>query len=445
MPLSLSTQLRWIAATARKYTRFQFKTIVHLLNVEMLERAYASLRKSAAAGIDKVTAADYGRDLRGRLMDLHARLKAGRYRAQPLRRVQIGKEDGRQRPLSIPVLEDKIVQKAASLVLERIYENDFLDCSYGYRPQRHAHQAVDAIRANIERGRVNYVLDADIQDYFGSVVRKKLEGLLNKRIGDRDLLRLIGKWLQVGAIEDGRLLLSEDGLHQGAVISPLLANIYLHEVLDLWIEQTVKPRMRGEVTLYRFADDLLLCFEQKEDAENVSRALPKRFLKFGLTLHPEKTKLIEFGRRAWSKGLRTGKKPKTLNFLGFTFICGGSRKGKFRVKVKTMSRRVGRSLRRVAQWCKYNRHQAVHAQWRRLCAVLRGHYLYYGRRTNAASLVTFRWRVERLWHKELSRRSRGGPIPWPRFQALLRRYPLPPARITEGRFPTTLRLFCELV
>lgn len=431
MPTKLSTQLSRIAETAKRSPSYQFKTIAHLIDVDLLRHAYGKVRKDAAAGVDGVTAKEYGQDLKTNLTDLHQRMKQGRYRAQPLRRVYIEKENGKLRPLSIPVTEDKIAQKGVVDILERIYENDFLPCSFGYRPGRNAWQALDAIDQQIGMRKTNYVLDADISDYFGTIVRKELMAMLQKRIGDKDVLRLIGKWLNVGVIDDGRLLLSEDGTYQGATISPILANLYLHEVLDSWFEQAVKPRMRGEVALFRYADDFIVCFEHKDDAERFHGVLQQRFAKYGLTLSPEKTKLIEFGRKALAKSDRTGEKPDTFNFLGFTHYCGRTRKGKFTVKVKTMRKRLGRGLLRVGDWCRGNRHETVNEQWKHLSRVLDGHYNYYGRIYNHASLRQFYQGVQRLWKKWLSRRG-SGPIWWKEYLAMLTRYPLPEPRIVQN-------------
>jgi group II intron reverse transcriptase/maturase len=260
MPEPLSTKLNRLTETAKKWPEFQFRTLAHLINEEMLDRSFCELKRDAAAGVDEMTAREYGKNLRENLKGLYVRLRERRYRAQPLKRVYIEKGDGKKRPLSIPVLEDKIVQKATVDILSRIFEADFLPCSYGYRPGRNAHQAVQGLQKEIVLGQVNHILEADIQDYFGSIVRQMLKEMLEKRIADKDVLRLIGKWLAVGVIEDGRLLLSEDGTYQGSVISPLLANVYLHEVLDLWMEREVKPRMRGAVKLFRYADDFVVCF-----------------------------------------------------------------------------------------------------------------------------------------------------------------------------------------
>ena len=429
---SLSTKLNRLSETARREPSRQFQNINHLITVEMLIWSFKELRKDAAAGLDGVTTQDYEKNLRPNILDLHNKLVAGQYRAQPLRRVYIEKEDGKKRPLSIPALDDKIVQRAATELLTRIYERDFLNCSYGYRPKRGAHDALDAINRDIIFGKANFILDADISDYFGSIVRSKLIKMLQKRIADKHLLRLIGKWLNVGVIEDGRLLLMENGTYQGSIISPVLANIYLHEVLDLWFENEVKPRMRGEVKLYRYADDFIATFQFKNDADRFMQVLTKRFEKFGLRLHPEKTRLIEFGRRAWEKSKKIRKKPETFNFLGFTHYCGTTRKGKFSVKVKTMTKRLSRGLSRVKGLCQSRRHHELREQYERLRSVLHGHYNYYGRKSNFRSLVQFYEAVRSLWKKWLSRRGRHGNVPWKKMEKILERFALPKPRITQG-------------
>ena len=346
----------------------------------------------------------------------------------------IEKEDGKQRPLSIPVLEDKVVQKATTEILGRIYEQDFLPCSYGYRPRRSAHDAIEAIQRQTTVGKVNYVLEADIQDYFGSVVREELKRMLQKRIQDQDVLRLIGKWLNVGVIEDGQLLMSENGTYQGSVISPVLANVYLHEVLDLWVEEVVRPRMRGEMTLCRFADDFVVCFQYRSDAERFQQVLPKRFAKYGLKLHPEKTRLLAFGRFAEEKARQDGKrKPESFGFLGFTFYGAKSRAGKFVAKYKTMSKRLKRGLLRWGQWCQKNRHLPVEIQQKTLNQKIRGHYQYYGRPTNYRSLQRYLRVARKTWKDQLNRRTRGDTMTWPKFEALESRHPLAQPRITHHR------------
>ena len=445
MPGTLLTKLHRIAETAKQKS-YVFRTLAHLITEEALTWSFRELRKDAAAGVDEVSARDYEQNLSANLKDLHQRLRERRYRAQPLRRVYIEKEDGKQRPLSIPVLEDKIVQKAVASILERIYEADFLPCSYGYRPQRSAHQAVQAISVRILVGKVNYVLEADIRDYFGSIVREELKRMLQKRIQDQGLLRLIGKWLHVGVVEDGRLLMTEDGTYQGSVISPILANVYLHEVLDLWVEEQVKPRMKGEISLFRFADDFVVCFQYRSDAERFQEVLPKRFAKYGLKLHPEKTRLLAFGRQAWEEAQRAGKRRlETFGFLGFTFYCGRSWDGRFVVKRKTMSKRLKRGLLRWAHWCRTNRHWKFQEQRERLRVVLQGHYQYYGLRANYQSLQLFYRGALRLWWKWLGRRDRSTHMTWKKFHEILQQNPLPAPRIRPRPEGLQLLLYGEFI
>jgi group II intron reverse transcriptase/maturase len=374
--------------------------------------------------VDGVTYEEYERDVAGNLQTLHERLKSGKYQAQPLRRVYIRKENGKQRPISIPALEDKIVQKAMVEILNAIYEQDFLDCSVGFRPGRGQHQALDEVRRVICTRPTEWILEIDITAYFDSIVRTQLMEMIEKRVRDGSVLRLLRKWIQAGVIEDGRLLVSETGTGQGQTISPLLANIYLHCVLDEWFENDVKPRLRGEAHEIRFADDAVLCFQHKEDAEKVMEVLPKRFAKYGLTLHSEKTRLLEFGRFAVGKAKRLGKKPDTFDFLGFTHVCTLSRRGKFTVHVRTMKKRLRRGLKAIAEWCRENRHMPVEEQQRTLNAKLRGHYQYYGRPTNYRSIWRFYREVRRIWRKGLSRRTRGKGMTWEKYAAILRKHPL---------------------
>jgi group II intron reverse transcriptase/maturase len=389
-----------------------------------LYAAFRGLRKKASAGVDGVTYEEYERDVAGNLQTLHERLKNGKYQAQPLRRVYIPKENGKQRPISIPALEDKIVQKAMVEILNAIYEQDFLNCSYGFRPGRGQHQALDEVRRVICTRPTEWIVEIDITAYFDSIVRKELMELIEKRVRDRSVLRLIRKWIQVGVIEEGRLLVSETGTGQGQTISPLLANIYLHYVLDEWFENEVKPRIRGATHEIRFADDAVLCFQYKEDAEKVMEVLPKRFAKYGLTLHPEKTRLLEYGRSAEGKAKRSGKKPDTFDFLGFTHVCARSRRGTFTVHVRTMKKRLRRGLKAIAEWCQANRHMPVEEQQKTLNSKLRGHYQYYGRPTNYRSIWRFFREVRHIWRKGLSRRTRGNGMTWEKYAAILRKHPL---------------------
>jgi group II intron reverse transcriptase/maturase len=429
----MSTDTSRIAELAKEDPKRQFYSIAHLITGEKMHEAFRSLRKDASAGIDGVTYQQYEVNVEGNIRQLHQRLKQGKYQVQSLRRVYIPKEDGKQRPISIPALEDKLVQKVVVELLNAIYEQDFLHCSYGFRPGRGQHQALDEVGRAICTRPVGWVLEIDIRSYFDSIVRSALVEMIEKRVTDGSVLRLIGKWIKVGVIEDGRLLVSETGTGQGQPISPLLANVYLHYVLDEWFESEVKPRLRGEAYEIRFADDAILCFQHKEDAEKVLKVLPKRFEKYGLTLHPEKTRLIEFGRYAAKNARKQGKKPATFNFLGFVHICARSRQGKFTVHVKTVAKRLARGLKAVWEWCQQHRHDPVSEQQKTLNAKLRGHYQYYGRRTNYRAIQQFAMRVRRIWRVWLSRRTRGKRLTWERFAEILRQHPLLPPRITQAR------------
>jgi RNA-directed DNA polymerase len=314
----MSTETNRLSELAKEDPKRQFFSIAHLITPEKMYAAFLSLRKDASAGVDGVTYKEYEKDAARNIRELHQRLKDGKYRAQPLRRVYIPKENGKQRSISIPALEDKLVQRVMVEILNAIYEQDFLDCSYGFRPGRGAHQALDQVGRVICTRPTGWILEIDITAYFDTIVREQLMEMIEKRVSDDSVLRLIRKWIQVGVIEEGRLLMSETGTGQGQPISPLLANAYLHYVLDEWFEEVGKPRLKGEAHEIRFADDAILCFEHKEDAEKVKEVLTKRFSRFGLTLHPEKTRLVEFGRYAARNAKKQGKKPQTFDFLGFT-------------------------------------------------------------------------------------------------------------------------------
>ena len=426
MELSRLTEL------AKEDSERKFFSIAHYLTPETLYEAFRGLRKDARAGVDGVTYREYEKQAMESIHKLHERLKDGTYRAQPLRRIYIEKEDGRKRPISIPSLEDKIVQRATVTLLNAIYEPDFLDCSYGFRPGRGAQDALDEVGRVICRKPTAYVLELDISSYFDTIVREQLMEMIEKRISDASILRLLRKWINVGAIDEGRLLLSETGTGQGQIISPLLANVYLHFVLDEWFEDVVKPRLKGQAFAIRYADDGLLCFERREDAEKVLAVLPKRFAKFGLTLHPEKTRLVHFGRAALEKAERDGVKADTFDFLGFTYLCARSRRGKFTLHVRTMKKRLRRSLKAVSEWCRRRRHDDVAEQQRVLNAKLRGHYQYYGRPTNYHSLWQFSRTVRCIWKKWLNRRTRGRTFTWGAYNHLLDRYPLAIPRITRA-------------
>ena len=425
-PLSRLTEL------AKEDSARRFHSIAHFLTPRALYGAFKELRKDAREGVDGVTFGGYRKELGRNLQDLWERVKSGRYRAQPLRRVYIRKEDGKsERPISIPALEDKIVQRATVQLLNAIYEADFLDCSYGSRPGRNPHQALDEIDRILFRESITHVLELDIKSYFDAIVRKHLVEMIERRVSDGSILRLIGKWINVGVIEEGRLLETEEGVGQGQVISPLLANVYLHHVLDQWFESEVKPRLQGKAFLVRYVDDAVICFQRAEDAQRVLKVLEKRFSNYGLTLHPQKTRLVEVGRVALEKAERMGTAPATFDFLGLTHISERSRRGSYRPGVKTMKKRLKRGLKKIVRWCKSNRHDPVKQQQQSLNAKLRGHYQYYGRSSNYRSLWGFYFAVSKIWRKWLSRRTRGAPMSWEKFNDLLSRHPLLKPTITH--------------
>lgn len=426
-PRSMSPELRRIAEKARTDRRVQFTSLAHLLTVEGLEEAWKALKKRSSAGIDGVTAAEYERDLRGNLERLHERLRAGGYVAPPVRRAYVPKEGGESRPIGVPTIEDKIVQAAVARILSAIYEADFLPCSYGFRPGRSAHQALEALDQAIFRGRVSWVLDADISAFYDSMDRGALRQFLEHRVKDRSLLRLIAKWLHAGVLEDGVVFHPVTGTPQGGVISPILANVYLHYALDRWAEKVMRPQLRGEFYMVRYADDVAFAFQYQDDAARFAAALRGRLGKFGLQLNEAKTRLIEFGRFAAANAARRNRKPATFDFLGFTHSCGTSRTGRFKVIRRTAATRLRRAITRVTAWCRAHRHLPVPDQWRYLCSVLRGHYQYYGLTGNMASLRGFLAQLTRAWRKWLDRRSQRGRMSWARFGQLLLRHPLPAA------------------
>jgi len=430
--VNVSTKHIRIAELAREDKGRKFFSIAHLLTENALYEAFKSLRKDAGVGVDGVTYKGYAADVTGNIRRLHDRMKKGQYRAEPLRRVYIPKEDGRQRPISIPSLEDKIVQAATVNLLNAIYEQDFLGSSYGFRPGLGAQDALDEVGRVICTRPISTVLEADISGYFDAIVRGQLMEMIGRRVSDGAILRLIGKWINVGVIDEGRLLVAETGVGQGQVISPLLANIYLHCALDEWFETAVKPRLKGEAYEIRYADDFVLCFQYREDAEKVMAVLVRRFEKYGLKLHPEKTRLIEFGREALAKSERPGgSKAPTFDFLGFTHICKRSRKGNFCIHVRTMRKRLKRSLLKVTQFCRKHRHDPVPEQKEALNRILQGHYQFYGRSTNFRSLMEFYRSTKRIWKKWLNRRDRKRTLNWSVFANILARHPLLFPRITR--------------
>jgi RNA-directed DNA polymerase len=396
----------------------------------MLE-AYRATRKDGAAGIDGATAADYAERLEANLLDLLDRIKSGRYQAPPVRRSYIPKADGSQRPLGIPTFEDKVAQRAIVMLLEAIYEQDFLSCSYGFRRGRSAHDALHDLRTALMTQGMRWVLDIDIKRYFDTIPHAQLRRFLDQRVTDGVVRRMIDKWLKAGVLENGSLSYSTEGTPQGGVISPLLANIYLHYVLDEWVATVVGQRLKGRYILVRYADDLVMAFEVLFDAQRVFRALGQRLNRFGLTLHPDKSRFIDFRFRRPGGQHHPATNGTTFDFLGFTHLWSRSLKGKNVVRQVTAKGRFARALSAVTEWCQRNRHQSIRQQHAHLSAMLRGHYGYYGITGNGRRIRWYLHQVVRIWKKWLSRRGRHGNFRWDRLRDLLSRHPLPPARITR--------------
>jgi len=428
----MSPELRKVAERARREPKGKFHSLAHLIDVPSLECAYHRLRKDAAAGVDGITKGEYGRDLRSRLPDLHARLKSQRWRHQPIRRVNIPKEPGKTRPIGVSTIEDKIVQDAVREVLETLYEQEFLDCSYGFRPKRSAHDALRALNRVVFRGEVNWILEADIVSFFDSLDRIQLKKMLRHRVADGSLLRLVGKCLHVGVLDGEEYSEPEQGTTQGSVISPLLGNVYLHYVLDLWFERVVKPRLRGRAVLVRYADDFVIGLERRDDAERVMAVLPKRMGRYGLTLHADKTRLVPF-KRPTGTGNRG---PASFDFLGFTHYWRRTRRGRWQPWCKTRRARLRRALQSVAEYCRRHRHDPVKDQHAALTRRLRGHYNYFGVNGNWRSLNSLVQVTARIWFLWLRRRGQKRRLTWERFKALLRRLPLPEPRITVAMWGT---------
>ena len=436
-----------VRRSAQKDKDARFTALLHHVDVDRLRAAYWALRPKAAPGVDGVTWQAYGQDLEDNLRDLHEWVHRGSYRAKPARRAYIPKRDGRPRPLGIAALEDKILQRAVVEVLNGIYEADFLGFSYGFRPGRRPHDALDALAAGILNKRVNWVLDADIRDYFTSLDQSWLLKFLEHRIADRRILRLIQKWLSAGVIENGKWSESVQGTAQGASASPLLANVYLHYVLDLWAKRWRHRHARGDVIVVRFADDYIVGFEHRDDAERFLGDLRERFAKFALELHPEKTRLIEFGRHAALDRRKRGDgRPETFGFLGFTHICARTKRGRFKLKRVTITKRMRAKLQEVKDELKLRRHRPVPEQGQWLASVVRGHLAYYAVPDNIDAVAAFRTQVARHWYRALRRRSQRNRLDWKRMNRLVVRW-LPRVRImhpwpddrfdarTQGRSP----------
>jgi RNA-directed DNA polymerase len=400
-------------------------TLAHNIDVDLLCASFAQIRKRGATGVDNVTAEQYGASLEKNLSSLLERFRSGSYQAPPVRRVHIPKGDGKTRPIGIPTVEDKILQRGVTSVLNAVYEQSFLDCSYGFRPGRSAKQAIEVLREGIMQMRGGFVLDVDIKSFFDTIDHERLREILDRRVRDGVIRRAIGKWLTAGVLEDGEVRRIDEGTPQGGVISPLLANIYLHEVLDLWFEHEIKPRLSGRAFMIRFADDFVLVFSSEVDARRVLDVLPKRFAKYGLELHPEKTRLVRF--KPPSKD--DGDGPGTFDFLGFTHYWAKSRRGYDVVLRKTSKQRLARALKRVNDWCRWHRHDEVGEQREKLRQKMQGHFNYYGIIGNSRALYLFAHEVRILWRKWLDRRSWRARMTWARFSELLKRHPLPRPQI----------------
>ena len=430
-PESVSTKQERIAELARNNPEMALATIAHHIDYEWVKYAYDCTRKDGAVGIDGQSGTQYAANLEPNLRELIDRLKSGNYRAPPVRRHYIEKSDGSKRGLGIPTFEDKVAQRAIVLLLEPIYEADFRDCSYGYRRGRSAHNALQAIRAGITENGGRWVLDVDVRKFFDSIDHTKLREFLARRVTDGVVRKLIDKWLKAGVMEEGQLTYSDMGTPQGGVASPLLANIFLHYVLDEWFGNQVQPRLRGPSTLTRFADDFVMLFAYKDDAERVLEVLGKRLGKYGLELHPEKTRMVDFRYRPKSKDEGDTVLPTSFNFLGFTHIWVKSRKGWPTVRQQTAKDRLTRATKAINQECRRMRHWPFREQHQKLSRMLRGHFAYFGISGNSKKLASLKHVARRCLRKWLSRRSSKSLIPWKAFNELMLRFPLPQARIVH--------------
>jgi RNA-directed DNA polymerase len=431
-PVDVSTKQQRIAQLARQSPEMGFTSLAYFIDLDWLVEAFKRTRKDGAVGVDGQDGEDYAVDLMGNLQSLLDRAKSGTYQAPPVRRAYIPKAGSatETRPLGIPTFEDKVLQRAVVMVLEAVYEQDFKDYSHGFRPGRSAHQALDSLwRQTMDMGG-GWIVDVDIRKFFDTIDHGHLRDFLQRRIRDGVLLRLIGKWLNAGVLEDGCITQPEMGSPQGGVVSPMLANIFLHYVLDEWFEREVQPRLKGRSFLIRYADDFVMGFSCEEDARRVMDVLPKRFEKYGLTIHPEKTRLVPFERPDCARDRReSGQRPPAgvFDFLGFTHYWARSRTGRWVVKRKTSRSRFRRGLKALSAWCRRNRHQAIEDQHRTLGQKLAGHFAYYGITGNSLALNRFRDAAAWIWKRWLSRRRRGGRMSWDRLNRFLKRHPLPPA------------------
>jgi RNA-directed DNA polymerase len=428
---NLSTKRQRIAELARTKAGTALSTLHHVIDLEWMREAYRLTRKDGASGIDGVTAAQYEANLEANLLALLERIKSGRYVAPPVRRVYIPKADGSERPLGIPTFEDKVAQRAIVMVLEPIYEQEFLSCSFGFRPGRSAHQALSALRlAFMGRQGLRWVLDVDISKYYDTIQHHHLRAFLDRRVTDGVIRRMIDKWLKAGVLEHGLLQRTTEGTPQGGVVSPLLANIYLHHVLDEWFEGVVRPRLHGRCLLVRYADDAVIAFEDHLSGKRLLDVLGKRLGRYGLQLHPTKTRFVDF-RFKRPNGRHPATVGTTFNFLGFTHVWGLSRRGKNVVRQITAKDRYARALASVTEWCRRNLHRPFREQHARLSRMIRGHCAYYGITGNGDRIRWYHHQLVRIWKKWLRRRGRHSNLPWPRFRTMLARHPLPSATIVH--------------
>jgi RNA-directed DNA polymerase len=424
---SVSTRQQHIAAMAKRYAGSPLTTLSHHLDLLWLREAYGRVRRDSAPGVDGQTVADYGGNLEANLQSLLERAKSGTYRAPLVKRVHIPKSDTETRPIGMPTVENKVLERAVAMLLEPVYETEFLDCSYGFRPGRSAHQALDAVRAAVMAMEGGWVLDVDVRSYFDTIPHQQLRDVLSLRIRDGVIGRLVGKWLKAGVWEAGQVTYPAAGTPQGGVISPMLSNIYLHEVLDGWFERTIKPRLHGRAELIRFADDFVVVCEKREDAEALLAQVAARFQSYGLTIHPEKTRIVDF-RHPW----KSSDKPQTFDFLGFTHFWEKTRRGGYGVTRQTKGKKFRAALTAIGEWCKQHRHESIPQQHRKLGEKVRGHYAYYGIRGNYRALARFRDEAKRLWHYWLSRRSRETKGVGRLWRLLNEHFRLPAARIVHA-------------
>jgi RNA-directed DNA polymerase len=427
---TVTPTLQRLAVQAAHDPKRVFTTLAHLIDEDFLHEAYRQTSQSSAPGVDGVTAKQYAEPLEENRRDLHERLRSGRYQAAPVERVWIEKDEGGQRPIGQPAFEDKIVQRAVAMLLEAIDAQDFRDGSYGFRPGRSPHQALHAVRERCLQEGIGWIVDADVSGYFDSIDRTRLREVLRQRVNDGRIMRRIGKWLRAGVMEDGVLHHPETGVVQGGVISPVRANVFLHHVLDAWCEREVRPRLRGRAFLMRFADDFCIGCELARDARKIMAVLPKRFARLGLTIHPEKTALIAFGKPDARQASANGN--GTFEFLGLTHYWAKSRRGFWVIKRRTARKRLQRTKKSLWRWCRTNRHAPVTYQYRMLCLKLRGHFRYYGIRGNFRLLEEVRRYAEKAWRYWLSRRSSKSAIGWEKFQRLLQTYALPTPKIVHA-------------